>query len=321
MSAVIIPNYSVPSMEAAPSWGIQVGQAVRDLPTGAETTAKRAHSVAETSIRLQFEADTIAYEQALPALLEKAQSAKSEIGPTKTKQSFAILALALDIIGAIGVTIAAAATRSPTLTYAAISLWVIAIPAAITNWYFSEKEASLRSDIEAPVRQKPVLTLPVYHSERDLELAETRKAVQNALGGKTSVKKLAHSGFSTDDCISYALLDKVVPLTNDKKTAFYAKCTQLMDACTKIESQKKTYTDQANHAFKERKNELKRWRSDQNRSIGAYIRSSNERMYSKSSEQNRRWLEETTKAIETQYIQAMKELEKQFSQAKVAAVI
>ncbi len=357
--APITPRFALPGLDEQPT-GIYVGVGVRDLPSGAETTMKRANDARVIQVREEHRIATDGYVQDLARKQGIAQDASTKIGEARKKQIHAITALAVTIIGVIGAIAATWITGTLPLLFVAAPFAIALIPASYYTHIFSKTVSQLDADIAAPgLLKRPVLSLPQYRPETDLELKTSRLNVVAKLAINPTLKGLIESHLPSDVITNYDLLDRVTTIDPAKKPQVYAKTMQLMTLYTNTVTQYHAYSNQAESENAHLQQELKDWKEkqqgiidNQERQLEALIREqqdpnklekstggkiftslSNELQRQQIESQkaslvqdclNRKqqisaWLRDTNLAIQTAYQEAIGQLETKFTAVKAAA--
>jgi hypothetical protein len=258
----INPVYSVPNTSTLTSQ-LKVGAAIKDLAPGTETTMKKAHDASLITLTEKYEADTALYEKNFKAAEVNAAKAQKVVDRARRDKAIAVTFLALSILFLIGVGIAAAATGTLPILFGAIPCVAVLIPSSIYTNILSKKVAKLEKEIAAPgVLQKPELQLPVYHSNKDYELLQSRIDAQNLLSSMT-VKEMVESGIHEDEIVNYGLLDRVTVINAENRPVFYAKCVQLIKSYGQIVGEYSKYSEQSKSEFNKLDRELRLWKTQQ----------------------------------------------------------
>lgn len=257
----IIPNYT--TCDTLPSGLPQIGTAIKDLPPGAETAAKKAHSTAVTKLREQFVSDTERYNHALNNANVRADAAEKVISNERWKKVAAITALVATIIGIVGAIVATAITGTLPLLAIAIPFTIALVPSSYYTHIFRLKVSDLENDIAAPKQlQAPTLHLPTYYPSDDLDLKQSRIDAQNAMAAKSTLQQFANSPYSPERITGYALL-------GDKTPSYYARCLQLSHIYNTVIREKQGYTSQATQEVAKLKRELESWKSKEDSFINS----------------------------------------------------
>lgn len=264
----IHPVYTLPPSGPV-GVSLNVGTAIKDMPQGADTTMKRDHNFAVIQAKERFDAAEKQYENDFQLATQKATTASNAIGDARKKKIIAITILAASIIAIVGTAIALGVSGLWPVALIAVPFLMALVPTSYYTHLFRKLVSSLENDIQAPgLLPKPVLTLPVYNPKQDLDLLQSRIDAQNilALG---NLKQLAESKWSNDQITNYALLDRVTPISMDKRPQFYAKCIQLIDGFGLIMKQHTALKSQADHEFQKMDQALKEWKRDQDSYISS----------------------------------------------------
>ncbi len=291
----------------APALNMQIGSSVKDLAQGAQTSAKRAHTNAVERITVKFNEDMAAYERKLPSLLEKKLIAERDIGDANFKSTIALIVSIASVIATVGLAITAMAVRSTPIGFAAFAFGLLFIPEMIALTHFSSIVARLQTDIDAPTSLKPELQLPTYKPEKDLELKETRTKILHELAQKRVLNKIADSGLSKEELVSFALLDGLAPKEEGRRAAFYAKTVQLIDVCAENQKKHAKAIEKVKKRFEEQKSKLiePSYRYHRSRLLDNLIDTGNQI--------NKAWKEEAIERIDAQYKEAKNQVEQQFT--------
>lgn len=256
------PVYTMPS--AGPmATAITVGNAVKDLENSTDTQMGKAHAAAVQKAHAQFKEDQSQYKIDLESAVEKAEDAERLIGPASRKKMEAITILVANIVGVAGVVIASALTGTWPLAFMAVPFLVGMVPASYYVNIFSQSVAKLEEDRKAPHRlNKPVLRLPTYNAEKDLELRQTRLNAQNAFAEMTTLQQLAKSKWTSDEIVNYALLDRATPIDPAKRPAFYGKCIQLIKGYGVIVKEREAFLNYASGEYNQMDQRLRSWKRE-----------------------------------------------------------
>lgn len=256
------PGYTLPADEPINNT-LLVGEAIKDLPNGTETTMKKNHDVTVIQIKEKFTHNLNEYNQNFQTASLKAAEAAKLIGNARMKKAIAITLVATTAIALAGITAATLATGMSVIAFTAIPFIIGSIPTAYYARIFSKAVANLENTISAPDKLvKPKLVLPTYNPSYDLDLEQSRINVQNLLSSMT-IPELAVSEWSKQDIINYALLDRVTAINPDKRPKFYARCIQLINVYGKNQAERNQLLALAKQEYRKLDSELNRWKSDQ----------------------------------------------------------
>jgi hypothetical protein len=263
----IQPMYSNFSVPAAGFTGtsLQVGTAVKDLPTDGATQMKKEYEHAVKSAHEQYKNDTEQYKVDFELATTKAQEAAKVISEERKKKMIAVTLLVTTIIASVGILIASAVTMTWPIAVAAVPFLIALVPTSYYTHIFRTSVSQLEHRIRAPkALPKPALGLPApYNPKLDMDLPGTRTELQNSLALKT-LAGLVETGHSTDDMVRYALLDRAPrQLADDKRPAFYGKCIQLIQAYGRVCEERSHFEAQAGTEHHRLRHELCHWKSQQ----------------------------------------------------------
>lgn len=274
----IHPVYSVLALDSFPL--LEVGTAIKDLPEGTETAMKKAHKLAIDEFREKFKIDTLRAEEQykadklqfdsdFQAAKKRASEAEQVIDKVRHKQVWAITFLAISVVAAAGAIISAAVTHTWPILFVAAPFLIGIAPISYYVHIFRKKISSLEREINFPNQMhSPSLQLPPYHPptyspDQDLDLSQARLKAQHALASLSQLKQLAHSDYTHDQVVSYALLDKVTQMSSEKRPRFYATCLQLIISQKKIDDELSQYNTAANEEYNKLMEEARLWKSQQ----------------------------------------------------------
>ncbi|MBS0637475.1 MAG: hypothetical protein JSS12_08180, partial [Verrucomicrobia bacterium] len=201
------------------------------------------------------------------------------------------------------------------------------------TYRFGSAYSRLENDIATPKRLlKPELTLPSYDPKKDLELKTTRTAAQDAIASMSTLAKIANTKYSVSDLTNFALLDKMGEISADKRTSFYAKCTQLIRSYRKIVKEKHSYIHAAKkeHTDTDMDCKLPKLKTESKQKNVFFPKKSNKsaedtkkaisEIRSTLKTQNKRWLKDRLTIINMRFKEVSAQLEAQFTTAKIGAV-
>lgn len=256
------PVYTMPqagTVAAAPT----VGNAVKDLENSADTQMGKIHAIALQKVQAQFKEDQAQYEIDFQSAVDKAEDAKRLIGSANRKKMEAITVLVANILAVAGVVIASALTGVWPLVFIAVPFLVGMVPSSYYVSIFCQTAAKLERDIQAPNRlNKPVLHLPTYNSEKDLELRQSRLNAQNAFAEMPTLQQVATYKWSSDEIVNYALLDRVTKIDDAKRPAFYGKCIQLIKGYGVIVKEREKFLNYALSEYNSMDQRLRSWKRE-----------------------------------------------------------
>ena len=333
-------TYSLPA-KLLENHSLIVGAAIKDMPSGAETSMKKAHAIAVTNAQAKFEIEMANY----AAATKKIETAHTAFSEACKKKVLAITVLAMTIIGAVCATVAAVITQTGPFLWVATPFLIGIAPSSYFTHTFREIAAKLEKDIPvtSPI-PKPVLHLPLYDPAADLDLKQTRIAAQKTLA-KTTLSQIANANYPNENIVNYALLDRVTKISQAKRPAFYAKYLQLIHAQKQIDHERWHYGAQTDKEYRRLIVELHDWVKLQNSYINSQLNVLNaeektgtgamilepfrneiaKKRIEIGTTQNLRkldcasWRQSMIKNINAAYIKAQEHLEKQFTTAIISA--
>lgn len=329
-------TYSLPT-KLVENHSLIVGTAIKDMPSGAETSMKKAHALAIANAQAKFEIELANY----AAATKKIENAHIAFSEACKKKILAMTLLAITTLGAVCATVAAVLTQTGPFLFVATAFLIGIAPSSYFTHTFREIASKLEKEIPvaSPI-PKPVLHLPIYDPAADLDLKQTRIAAQNTLA-KTTLSQIANANYPKENIVNYALLDRLTKISQAKRSSFYAKYLQLIQAQKQIDHERWHYGAQTGKEYRRLVVELHDWVKLQN----SYINS--QQILLKAEEQagtgsnvldplrteiakkrieigttqNLRkldcatWRQSMIREINDAYIKAAKELEKQFIRA------
>ncbi|KAF3361843.1 hypothetical protein PHSC3_001609 [Chlamydiales bacterium STE3] len=266
MSLSIPPIFTIPNFgQLNPS--LEVGNAIKDLPIGVETSMKKANDIANKHLEKEHALGLASYENKLGKAKIGAFEAEGKIGKAKLQKGIAITMLVVNIIGAVSITVIAAVTQMWPILFFAIPCLIAIIPSSYYTHTYRNEVSKLEEAIAAPGRMsKPHLSLQKYEPEKDFELAQSRQHKQESFIGM-SIREIAEKEISTRNIIDYALLDRVTAVREENRPVFYAQCVQLIKAFKRISSEKEAYSRQVQKEFGRRSQELESWKTAKERRV------------------------------------------------------
>ncbi len=230
----ISPIYSEPPSDVPPPLKVAIGSSVKDLPVGAATTARKAHDLTVVELTEKHEADVRAHESRVAPLYQQAVIAQAKITSVQVKRVIIAIVNLASMLTGISLAVISLVTGDVRFAQAALFLCVTTyLSSSLLTSYNTERD-SLQKAILAPNSGRPILSIPLYKPETDLEIEETRREAVTKIAQTKTLQELAACKYASKTLISFALLDKIAPINEEKRAAFYAKCIQLLKAHKKI---------------------------------------------------------------------------------------
>lgn len=261
-------QFTLPAMGTI-SGSLDVGKSIKDQPDGTITSKKQAYDEAVAHAESTYQTDMVNYQQKHEAAVASAKEAEQQIKHPRLMKALAISALALCIIGAVGIIAASIVTQTWPILFAAIPFMVGSIPSGIYTNIFCNKVSELEDTIAAPKKMPvPVMkSVPHYQLYRDLDLRSSRIDAVNSLARKT-IQQLAESEWSTAEILNYGLLDGAKGLlTASSRQGFYAKSIQLIDYYHSVCSAQNQTSAKIRAKYRDLSQQLDRWKSQQDAQI------------------------------------------------------
>lgn len=255
-----IPHYAfqAPELLGTREKGMKVGEAVKDMPDGGNTSMKASYDKVFKEAEDRFNQAHDEYDKKYSAVALTANKAITELEGLKKKKLITVTLLVAAIILAIGAVLAGLITGMLPLCFIALPFLIGIAPSSFFIHSYNNKAPKLQASIDVPGKipaPKKDVVAP-YEPERDLELRSTRASVMNTLAQESLQELAQEKRWSPSEMVSYDLLDA-------NKAEFYAKVLILIETYHKNKSEKQFHEEDTEAIFQTLLEQLNLWKSSE----------------------------------------------------------